>query len=272
MLRRTSKVKRTIGFLVITAVLLLSTLSAGAMQMATLNTQHIDSGILSVQYSVPQNKVTKIMLENGGERKFYNLPADRSEESFALNLGDGQYKVSILEHISGNQYRPVSTETLRVSLKDPTVIYLSSVQEIRWHNEMTAIQKAAELTEGLTTDDEKTVAIYEYVVSNISYDYDKFATISSSYLPDIDDTFVSGQGICYDYSSLFAAMMRSVGVPARMVKGYAPGVSEYHAWNEVLIDGEWKTLDTTMDAAYHQAGHKIEMFKNGAAFSVSSTV
>lgn len=264
--------KKTAGLFLMILVMLLSTMSVSALEMAALNTKSIETGILSLQYSVPTSKPTKLMIENGSERVFYNLLADRTEENFPLNMGDGQYKISILEQVNGNQYRSIKTETLQVSIKDSTSLYLGSVQEIRWNAEMEAVKKAAELTEGLTSDKEKVQAIYQYIISNVSYDYAKIPTLTSSYLPDVEQTFFSNKGICYDYSSLFAAMVRSVGVPARMAKGYAPGIDEYHAWNEVLVDGEWITVDTTMDAAYYQAGHSTQMIKNSAEFNKTSEV
>jgi len=270
--RRVFTMKKTAGIFVIILVFLLTTMGASALEMAALNTQSIETGILSVQYSVPTSKPTKIMIENGGERAFYSLLSDRTEENFPLNMGDGQYKISILEQVSGNQYRSIKSETIQVSIKDITTLHLGSIQEIRWNEDMEAIKKAGELTEGLTSDLEKVKAIYKYMISNVSYDYAKIPTLTSSYLPDVEQTFYSNKGICYDYSSLFAAMVRSIGVPAKMAKGYAPGIDEYHAWNEVLIEGEWKTVDTTMDAAYHQAGYSTKMIKNSAEFNKTSDV
>jgi len=34
-------------------------------------------------------------------------------------------------------------------------------------------------------------------------------------------------------------MLRSVGVPAKMVKGYTTNFKEYHAWNEVYVNDKW---------------------------------
>ena len=264
--------KKGIIVILVAFILTFSSLNATAMEIASLDTRHIESGILSVQYNTSNLPATKIMIENGTERKFYNLHADRTEESFPLSLGNGEYTISFLEHISGNQYRPFKTELLQVDIKNESGIYLSSVQEIRWDEDMAAIQKAAELTDGMTSDLEKTIAVYEYIVQNISYDYDKIALLTSSYLPDINSIFAENKGICYDYASLFAAMLRSVGVQARMAKGYAPGVTEYHAWNEVFVGGQWRTLDTTMDAAYWQAGRSVDMFKETAKFNKTSEV
>ena len=55
------------------------------------------------------------------------------------------------------------------------------------------------------------------------------------YLPDPDRTYSSRNGICYDYASLMCAMLRSQGIPSRLIKGSTP--LGYHAWNEVFFEG-----------------------------------
>jgi transglutaminase/protease-like cytokinesis protein 3 len=50
-------------------------------------------------------------------------------------------------------------------------------------------------------------------------------------------------------------MLRSQGIPTKLIKGYTDKVDGYHAWNEVLIDRQWVVIDTTYDAimeAYNQ--------------------
>ncbi|MGN7382731.1 transglutaminase-like domain-containing protein [Paenibacillus sp. SAFN-117] len=59
--------------------------------------------------------------------------------------------------------------------------------------------------------------------------------------------------MCYGYSSLFAAMLRSVGIPAKLVMGHSQYVTEYHAWNEVYLNNEWVTIDTTIDSGKSNA-------------------
>jgi transglutaminase-like putative cysteine protease len=120
---------------------------------------------------------------------------------------------------------------------------------------MTAVALAEELVQGLTNEKDKVEAIYRYVVSNIEYDYEKINTVDSRYVPDVENTLKSQKGICYDYSALFASMLRSQGIPTKLIKGYTDKVDGYHAWNEVLIDRQWVVIDTTYDAimeAYNQ--------------------
>ncbi|TFG36514.1 MAG: transglutaminase domain-containing protein, partial [Desulfobacterales bacterium] len=56
-------------------------------------------------------------------------------------------------------------------------------------------------------------------------------------------------GDCNEHAVLFAALARSAGIPARIAAGvtFHEGAFYYHAWNEVCVDGQWLSLDTTRD-------------------------
>ncbi len=71
--------------------------------------------------------------------------------------------------------------------------------------------------------------------------------------------FQSQNGFCGHYASAFVVMMRSAGLPSRVVTGYLGGEmngdymivrqSEAHAWAEVYLDGEWVRVDPTAAVA-----------------------
>lgn len=107
--------------------------------------------------------------------------------------------------------------------------------------------KAAELCKNAKTDEEKVVAIYNYMADRYSYDYKLANEITSGkitkYIPDTAATLNGTTGMCYDFSSLFAAMCRSEGIPCALTKGYAG--SSYHAWNKVNLNGSWYQIDLT---------------------------
>ncbi|MFQ6171434.1 transglutaminase-like domain-containing protein [Oryzobacter sp. R7] len=65
-----------------------------------------------------------------------------------------------------------------------------------------------------------------------------------------DDALVplhSGHGVCRDYAHLVVTMLRALGMPARYVSVYAPGLSpmDAHAVAEVAVDGTWRLVDAT---------------------------
>ena len=92
--------------------------------------------------------------------------------------------------------------------------------------------------------------------------------------------FDTRQGFCEHYASAFAVMMRSAGIPARIVLGYQGGEmnpggqylivrqSDAHAWTEVWIDGiGWHRVDPTAAVAPERidAGMSGSMFGGAAA-------
>jgi len=66
----------------------------------------------------------------------------------------------------------------------------------------------------------------------------------------VDDALVpmgTGQGVCRDYAHLVVTVFRALGMPARYVSVYAPGLSpmDAHAVVEVAVDGVWRVFDAT---------------------------
>ncbi|AHV95533.1 transglutaminase-like domain-containing protein [Paenibacillus sabinae] len=232
-----------------------------------LDASELSQGVVGIQYNVPQNKRTKLMITKNGSSYTYNLFASEPNESFPLQQGNGTYRISILENTSGNKYKVVYSDSVDLSLSDPNAVYLSSVQNVNWSPSDKAVQKAKQLTQNAATDKEKVTAIYNYIVSNIKYDYALAANVANDYVPSIDNTLASKKGICYDYASLFAAMLRSVDVPAKLVMGNSSYVAEYHAWNEVLIGGKWVTIDTTVDAGLGKSGKTAPLIKSASKYT-----
>ena len=58
-------------------------------------------------------------------------------------------------------------------------------------------------------------------------------------------------------------MLRSIGIPTKLVKGYKNDIDGYHAWNEVYISEKgWVIVDTTYDSIYLENGTSINPVKN----------
>ncbi len=70
-------------------------------------------------------------------------------------------------------------------------------------------------------------------------------------------------GDCSEHGVLLAALLRSEGIPSRVVTGlvYVPGIGEqgqgafgWHMWTQALIDGQWLDLDATLPVSF-SGGH-----------------
>lgn len=73
---------------------------------------------------------------------------------------------------------------------------------------------------------------------------------------DAAETLATREADCSEFSSLFVAMARSLGLPARMVTGLAYSGNSFggHAWVEVWI-GKWIELDPTWGTDFVDATH-----------------
>lgn len=234
--------------LLIVLLLLPSLLSVeGQAYSSFLYNSRLEYGIIGITYPTEEGIRYKVAISKGSETYYYDYTGPETE-LYPLQLGNGEYTVSLLRNVSGNKYIVVGKETVQLNLEDENVVYLQSVQNVRFDAGMGPVLKAEELTRGLENTSDKVEAIYRYIVSNIKYNYNFDYNLDNQYIPNTEDTFITRTGICYDFASLFAAMLRSQGIPAKLVKGYSVNVEGYHAWNEVLIDGNWVVIDTAYDA------------------------
>jgi len=159
--------------------------------------------------------------------------------------------------MSNSQLRP--EEHLDVALADE-----AARQEIE--------ELAGVIVAGASTDYERLLRIHDWVAENIYYDKDSYRA-GRPRAKDAYGTLSNRKSTCTGYANLTAALLRSIGIPSRVIRGHALGTSaagEYwdevdhsettHSWNEAFVDGRWVILDTTRDS-----GNKYEdgQFRQG---------
>ena len=243
--------------LLLVVTLLFSTVAQAAD--GYIDKSQVNSGVININYN--NGKVGAVRVSKGSTSYDYIL---KGNETIPLQLGNGEYTVLVLENAGGNKFKQIAKETITLKSIDSNEVYLQSIQMINWNNDMNAIKKAKELTKNAKNNKEKVESIYNYIITNVSYDNDKANKLSSNYIPKIDETLKSQKGICYDYASLFAAMARSVGLPTKLLMGHKNDINEYHAWNQVYLEdtNEWITIDTTYDAGKQKGSKSIPMIKD----------
>ncbi|GAU79827.1 transglutaminase family protein [Fusibacter sp. 3D3] len=227
-----------------------------------VNIDTTNEGVVGIEYNAKNLEDTRVVVQKGNEKYVYRMHSNNA--IFPLQMGNGIYTVTLLEHVNGTKYKVISSEDIDVTLKQVNTVFLSSIQRVQWDDTMVPIIKAKELVAGLNGDRAKVEVIYDYIVNGIAYDYQMLSSVSNTYLPNIQVVFDKKSGICYDYASLFAAMLRSVDVPTKLVMGHTTNLDAYHAWNEVYVESEakWIIIDTTIDAQYIQKNKTVEMEKN----------
>ncbi len=76
-------------------------------------------------------------------------------------------------------------------------------------------------------------------------------------LPQAVEVLNTRKGDCNEYTVLYTALARALGIPARMRAGlvYQNGRFFYHAWPEIYAGGQWAGMDPTFGQAPVDATH-----------------
>ncbi|MFZ0146144.1 MAG: transglutaminase-like domain-containing protein [Candidatus Sulfotelmatobacter sp.] len=106
---------------------------------------------------------------------------------------------------------------------------------------------AVKVTQGKTDQLDKARAIYDYVFTTMRYDKTGTGWGHGDVLYACD----AKKGNCTDFHSLFIAMARSQGIPARFEIGFplppdkhSAEIAGYHCWSDFWIDGRgWIPVD-----------------------------
>jgi len=75
-------------------------------------------------------------------------------------------------------------------------------------------------------------------------------------VPSAEKVLETRRGDCNEFTTLYVALARSAGLPARTVSGllYLNGRFYYHAWPEVYLS-DWVAVDPTFDQYPADAAH-----------------
>lgn len=221
-----------------------------------IDASHTDQGYLMVRCE-PSDKRLKARVSTSVQTYYYDLPGGETYSVFPLQMGEGVYTVRVMEQVENDLYAMRFSVDIDVRLSEETLPFLYPNQYV-WYDETTkTVQKAAELSGSLSSDAEVAELFYKFVVRHMTYDTVKAATVQKGYLPSADEALNTGKGICFDYAALLAVMLRSRGIPAKMLIGTVTPENIYHAWNSVYLDGEWVWMDPTLDGTGHRESDYI---------------
>ncbi len=249
--------------------------------VTTIDASNLEQGYIMANYTGACPKVKLQVIGPDSHTCTYDLNTAQFQ-AIPLTAGDGSYTVTVNENIQGKEYSVSYEVNLDVSMSDPFSPYLSPSSYVNYNADTHAVELAAELCETASSDLECVSAIYNYIIENIEYDYDKAGQITSgalsSYIADIDATLENGKGICLDYAALMACMLRTQHIPTRLEVGYAS--LAYHAWVSVYLtdvgwvngivefDGtSWNLMDPTYAASNSEEDVR-EFIGDGTNYSV----
>ena len=212
-----------------------------------LDLSAVSDGVVAV--SAQSDKRLKFQVVKGEETYSYNLASDGTPSIFPLQCGDGEYRFRVMENVVDKKYAELFSRTVDVKLSDPFAPFLRPSDYVNFNADSACVKKAAELAKTAGTPLGLVAAVYGFVCQTVRYDEELARTVKSGYLPVPDRTMLSGKGICFDYAALAASMLRSQGIPTRMVFGYVAPDQLYHAWNMFYTEETgWVTVSFEVSA------------------------
>ena len=213
----------------------------------TVDASNADQGYIMVKGPKTKTRM-KVTVEITGTKLQYDINGEGEYEVFPLQLGRTNYTVSLWRQVEGKKYGKIGQVKVAAKMEDELNCFLYPNQYVNYTKNSACVKESAEICKGLETDKEKVDAIRKYVVKNFQYDYIKSVTVagSSGMLPDIEGCWKGKKGICQDLSAMACAMMRTQGIPARLVIGTL-GSGTPHAWVLAHVDGEEIFFDPTAE-------------------------
>ena len=225
-------------------------------EAVTIDVSNASRGYLAAKYTGENDKVKLIVAKNDDDI-IYDIPRDKYEEYVVLpfHAGSGEYVISVWESMGGTMFKSVLEETEDIQLDNEAVTFLYPSLNVDFDEESLAVQTAAAIALSAKSDRELTNSIFNWIITTIEYDYDLENAIRAGmrYATDIDDVIIRQKGICLDYSTIMVAMLRSQGIPAKVVVGLVEYNGETlfpkHSWVSVYLEGdtgyEWVNYDPT---------------------------
>ncbi|MCL2619135.1 MAG: transglutaminase-like domain-containing protein [Defluviitaleaceae bacterium] len=209
-----------------------------------------------------------------GTRYQYVLNTNGTWEVFPLTDGNGRYSIGVFEQITGNRFATANSTEINVTLVNEFAPFLRPNQFVNFNRNSRVVARANEVTQGSTSVIDSVSRVYNWVVDNISYDFQLAATVTSGYVPDVDAVLARGMGICFDYAAVMTAMLRSQGIPTQLVIGYAGDI--FHAWisvysaetgwinDAIWFDGTtWRVMDPTFTSTSNGSEEARAFVGNG---------
>lgn len=213
-----------------------------------IDTSHLAQGYVAVRATVDGKLKFLLSSDSSTLQYSYLIPNDGTPAIIPLQLGNGTYQFAVCKNIEGTKYSYLYRQSEQVTLSDEFQPFLRPSIYINYTADSACVKKAAELASQANTQMDVVTNIYNFIVTTISYDKTKAETIGTDYLPNPDETLQSKSGICVDYAALAAAMLRSQGIPTKLITGYVAPNNLYHAWNMVwLEDTGWITVELKVD-------------------------
>ncbi|MGN0656279.1 MAG: transglutaminase domain-containing protein [Ruminiclostridium sp.] len=162
------------------------------------------------------------------------------------NSALGDYIAKTIEtHGYGGTYSSGSSGLTSIKTCYSFTYYTTAEQEQTVTNTLSTLYGDLNLSDSSLTDLEKVYKIYNWIASNVSYDYDNLNNEENKTKYTAYGALKDKKAVCQGFAALFYRMCLDNGIDCRIITGKADGGN--HAWNIVNVDGKYYYADVTWD-------------------------
>ncbi len=201
-------------------------------ESVTIDISNATEGYYQVSYHGSNPKVKLQVLGPDQIKYTYNIKNEPVYLPFSG--GNGEYQFALYEQVVDTQYSTAFKDSIQVEVRNEFLPFLYPNMYVNFTDTTRAISLSRDLTANCGSDLEIVSTVYHYITDNITYDKEEAQTVAYDYLPDVDEVLATKKGICFDYASLMASMLRCHSIPTRLQVGYAG--EAYHAWISTYIE------------------------------------
>ena len=233
-------------------------------------------GYVMVKFKKALGPTLKCVVTTGGQALNdgykYTLSVNKYQV-IPLTEGNTAYTIYLLYEVGG-RYAMEMTLKVNVEMTDQFEPYLRPNQFVNYTKSTKVVKKAASITKNCKNDLAKVKKVYNYVIKNYKYDNKLAKTVKPGYVPTLNKIYKKKKGICFDYAAVMTAMLRSQGVPTKLIVGYTGNA--YHAWINVYskkkgriskmiyFNGKkWKLMDPTFASTSKSSKSIMKYIGNG---------
>ncbi len=127
----------------------------------------------------------------------------------------------------------------------------------------------SEIINDANDDYSKVCAIYDYICSTVTYDYENLNDENYILKWSAYAALINKTAVCQGYANLFYRLCLECGIDSRIIAGVGDG--ERHAWNIVQLDGYYYNLDATWDSSRKQVSRPYDYFLKSDIFFYNHT-
>jgi transglutaminase/protease-like cytokinesis protein 3 len=127
---------------------------------------------------------------------------------------------------------------------------------------------AAYINKHFDSDNEKVLAIYKWITTNIKYDADSIHYVILDEDNEQRVTFAlrRKKGVCENFAAIFNDLCSKCGISSFWIEGYTKQSGSIdrtpHVWCAAFVDNEWNFYDPTWDAGYLKNRNFVNEVRN----------